>query len=98
VTSYIAHSALRQMMMKPLLLVYIICNYKADMLYKWASIIIIMFLVVIFPKLATCNRRNYRFVLLETVASILQFSPEAVVGCVRIVRAVHANLVVQVRF
>nr|KAG5707667.1 hypothetical protein BaRGS_031049 [Batillaria attramentaria] len=83
-TSYVAHSALRQMFMKPLLLVYIIIHYNTYLLYRWASIIVVMFLVLVFPKFATCNRHNYKFVLLETVASFLQFTPEAMVGCVRI--------------
>ncbi|XP_076461630.1 uncharacterized protein LOC143294091 [Babylonia areolata] len=98
VTSYVAHSALRQMMMKPLLLVYIIIHYRTSLLYTWASIIVVMFLVLVFPKFATCNRRNYRYVLLETLASFLQFTPEALVGCVRIVRAVQANLVLNAKW
>ena len=98
VTSYIAHSALRQMMMKPLLLVYIIIHYDINLLYRWASIIVVMFLVLVFPKFATCNRHNYKYVLLETLASFLQFTPEALVGCVRIVRAVQANLVVNAKW
>ena len=98
VTSYIAHSALRQMMMKPLLLVYILIHYKTSLLYRWASIIVVMFLVLVFPKFATCNRNNYKYVLLETLASFLQFTPEALVGCVRIIRAVQANLVVNAKW
>ena len=98
VTSYIAHSALRQMFMKPTLLVYIIINYSAQLRYKYASLIIIMFLVVVFPKFATCTRKNYKYVLFETVASILQFTPEAMVGCVRIVRAIHANISASVKW
>ena len=98
VTSYIAHSALRQMMMKPLLLFYIIIHYNTFLLYRSASIIIVMFLVLVFPKFATCNRHNYKYVLLETLASFLQFTPEALVGCVRIVRAVQANLVVNAKW
>ncbi|KAK7498448.1 hypothetical protein BaRGS_00010402 [Batillaria attramentaria] len=97
-TSYVAHSALRQMFMKPLLLVYIIIHYNTYLLYRWASIIVVMFLVLVFPKFATCNRHNYKFVLLETVASFLQFTPEAMVGCVRIVRAIQANLVVNAKW
>ncbi|XP_071089261.1 uncharacterized protein [Haliotis cracherodii] len=92
VTSYIAHSALRQMFMKPLLLAYIIIHYQTHLRYRYASIIIVMFLVLVFPKFATCTRENYKFVFLETVASILQFTPEAMVGCVRIVRAIQANI------
>ncbi|KAK7109468.1 uncharacterized protein [Littorina saxatilis] len=98
VTSYVAHSAMRQMMMKPMLLFYILIHFRTHLLYRWASIIVVMFLVLIFPKFATCNRRNYKYVLLETLASFVQFTPEALVGCVRIIRAVQANLVVNAKW
>ncbi|KAL8603672.1 hypothetical protein ACOMHN_017169 [Nucella lapillus] len=98
VTSYVAHSAMRQMMMKPLLLVYILIHYRMELVYRWASIIVVMFLVLVFPKFATCNLRNYKYVLLETLASFMQFTPEALVGCVRIIRAVQANLVVSAKW
>lgn len=92
VTSYIAHSALRQMFMKPALLLYILLHISVHLRYRYASIIIVMFSVLVFPKFATCNRENYKYVILETVASILQFTPEALVGCVRIWRALYANI------
>ena len=51
-----------------------------------------MFIVLVLPKVAVVNRDNYKIVFLETVASILQFTPEAVLGCVRICRAMYANM------
>ncbi|ESO91079.1 hypothetical protein LOTGIDRAFT_163607 [Lottia gigantea] len=98
VTSYVAHSALRQMFMKPILLLYILLHYQTSLRYRYASIIIVMFLVLIFPKFATTTRKNYKFVIIETVASILQFTPEAFVGCVRIVRAIQANVSTSVKW
>ncbi|KAL4231884.1 hypothetical protein ACF0H5_009460 [Mactra antiquata] len=98
VTSYIAHSALRQMLMKPALLLYILLHINVHLRYRYASIIIVMFSVLIFPKFATCNRENYKFVILETVASMLQFTPEALVGCVRIWRALYANVSLNVKW
>ncbi|XP_052770700.1 uncharacterized protein LOC128210397 [Mya arenaria] len=92
VTSYIAHSALRQMLMKPALLLYILLHIAVHLRYRYASIIIVMFSVLVFPKFATCNRENYKYVVLETIASIFQFTPEALVGCVRIWRALYANI------
>ena len=92
ITSYIAHSALRQMLMKPALLLYILLHISVHLRYRYASIIIVMFSVLVFPKFATCNRENYKYVILETMASILQFTPEALVGCVRIWRALYANI------
>ncbi|XP_052224986.1 uncharacterized protein LOC127840617 [Dreissena polymorpha] len=98
VTSYIAHSALRHMFMKPALLLYIILQYFVHLRNRYASIIIVMFSVLVFPKFATCNRKNYKFVILETIASILQFTPEALVGCVRIWRALYANVSLNVKW
>ncbi|KAH3787211.1 hypothetical protein DPMN_165331 [Dreissena polymorpha] len=98
VTSYIAHSALRQMMMKPALLLYIVLHISVHLRYRYASIIIVMFSVLVFPKFATCNRENYKFVFLETIASILQFTPEALVGCVRIWRALYANISINAKW
>ncbi|KAL3863252.1 hypothetical protein ACJMK2_005017 [Sinanodonta woodiana] len=92
VSSYIAHSALRQMFMKPLLLLYIILHINVHLRYQYASIIIVMFIVLIFPKFATCNRKNYKGVLFETISSICQFTPEALVGTVRICRSWAANI------
>lgn len=92
VSSYIAHSALRQMFMKPLLLVFILLHINITLRHTYAPIVLVLFLVLIFPKFATCNRNNYKYVLIETLASIVQFTPEAMVGCVRIVRAVQANV------
>lgn len=92
VSSFIAYAALRQMMMKPFLLLYVLIHISVHLRYRYASIIIVMFLVLVFPKFATCNKKNYKYVLIETIASIFQFTPEAIVGCVRLVKAVQANL------
>ncbi|XP_021378569.1 uncharacterized protein LOC110466424 [Mizuhopecten yessoensis] len=98
VSSYVAYSALRQMLMKPLLLFYVIIHISVHLRYRYASIIIIMFLVLVFPKFATCTKHNYKFVILESIASIVQFTPEAIIGCVRIVKAVQANLFANVKW
>jgi len=97
-SSYMAYSALRQMIMKPMLLLYVIIHISVHLRYRYAAIILIMFLVLVFPKFATCNRHNYKYVLLETIASIFQFTPEAMVGCVRIFKAVQANLAANVKW
>ncbi|XP_052770648.1 uncharacterized protein LOC128210373 [Mya arenaria] len=92
VTSYIAHSALRQMLMKPALLLYILLHIAVHLRYRYVSIIVVMFTVLVFPKIVTCNRENYKYVVVETITSIFQFTPEALVGCVRIWRALYANI------
>lgn len=97
-SSYMAYSSLRQMIMKPMLLLYVIIHISVHLRYRYAAIILIMFLVLIFPKFATCNRHNYKYVFLETIASIFQFTPEAMVGCVRIFKAVQANLAANVKW
>lgn len=98
VSSFIAYAALRQMMMKPFLLFYIIIHVSIHLRYRYASIIIVMFLVLLFPKFAICNKKNYKQVIVETIASILQFTPEAVVGCVRLVKAIQANLGAKIKW
>lgn len=92
VTTYIAHSALRHMLMKPFLLLYICITAGGYMKYPYISIIVVMFTILIFPKFAVCNRKIYKHVILETIASILQYTPEAVVGTIRLCRAVYANI------
>ena len=90
VSGYIAHAAMRQMIMKPLLLIFVLIHIAVELKYQYLPIAIIMFIVLIFPKFATCNRHNFHFVAIETFVSVLQFTPEAIVGCVRIVRALKA--------
>ncbi|KAL3863255.1 hypothetical protein ACJMK2_005020 [Sinanodonta woodiana] len=92
VSSYIAHSALRQMFMKPLLLLFIILHINIQLRYQYVSIIIVMFIVLVFPKFATCNRKNFKGVFLETIASICQFTPEALVGTFRICWSLADNI------
>ena len=91
-SSFLAHAALRQMFMKPLLLLYIVFQWHLSLHFPYLPICIIMFLVVIFPKIAMCSCKNFKFVVLEITASVFQFTPEAVVGCVRIARAFHATV------
>ncbi|KAK3096005.1 hypothetical protein FSP39_021889 [Pinctada imbricata] len=92
VSAHIAHAAIRQMIMKPLLLLFVLIHIGVELKYQYAPIIIIMFFVLIFPKFATCNCGNLKFVIVETIASILQFTPEAATGCIRIIRAFEANI------
>jgi len=92
VSSYFAHAALRQMIMKPLLVSYIVMVDFVEMHFEWLPIITVMFLIIVFPKFAVCSRKNIRGVMLETLASVLQFTPESVVGTIRVLRALKAHL------
>ncbi|XP_077998857.1 uncharacterized protein LOC144451828 [Glandiceps talaboti] len=92
VSKYIAHSAIRMMFMKPLLLLYAFLQINAHVIFPHLPLAIIMFLVLVFPKLAILSFNNIHLVLLETFSSILQFTPEAIVGCVRLFQAIQANI------
>ena len=92
VSSYLAHSAFRQMWMKPLLLIFILLHVNVYLHRPYLPIAIIMFLIIVFPKFATIRRDNFGKTCLEIFVSIIQFTPEAVVGCVRLVRAYQANI------
>ncbi|GAB1607584.1 uncharacterized protein LOC115219904, partial [Argonauta hians] len=92
VTAYIAHSALRQMLMKPFLLLFIAIHIGIELRYPIVPVFVIMFLVIVFPKFATCTTSNLKYIIIETITSVVQFTPEAIVGCVRIFRAIHANI------
>lgn len=92
-TAYLAHAALRQMIMKPCLLMYVIMMHFASLHWRWLPFVTVLFLVIVFPKFAVTSRDNLREVLLETWASLMQFTPEAVVGTIRVVSALFAHLV-----
>ncbi|XP_060071563.1 uncharacterized protein LOC132551442 [Ylistrum balloti] len=98
ISSYMSHLALRQMCMKPFLLFFILLSVNISLHQVYLPIVVVMFLIIVFPKFATCNRKNIKSVCFETVASILQFTPEAVVGCVRILMAFYANIVTGVQW
>jgi len=92
VSEYFAHGALRQMILKPMLLVYILVMHFVKMHHPWTPFFAVMFSIIIFPKFATCTRYNYADVILETFASLLQFTPEAVIGSMRVMSAVKAHV------
>jgi len=92
-SSYTAHAALRTMSMKIMLVLYIVVVDIVDMYYQKLPLVIVMFLLIVFPKFAVCSRHNYDSAFVETIASILQFTPEAVIGSVRVIRALHGLLV-----
>ena len=83
--AYIAHSALRQMVLKPVLLLYIVCRPWIVIYLKhgWIVICIVLFCVVVLPKLAIIRRDNIHKIIMESVCSLLQFTPEPIMGTVR---------------
>jgi hypothetical protein len=92
VSTYIAHSTIRQMSMKPLLLLYFLIQTQTTLYHKHIPLIAVLFLVILFPNLARITCSNWKLVLIENVTSIIQFTPEAIVGCVRLARAALATV------
>lgn len=92
VSAYVAHSALRNMFMKPLLLVYLLVHMFVQLHYPLLPICAIMFLILVYPKFAVYNGHNFKLILIEVVTSIFQFTPEAFVGSMRVLRAIYSNL------
>ena len=92
--SYIAHSALRQMLLKPTLLLYIVGRgfIKIYVVYKNAVFFGVMFCVIILPKFAIVRRNNLHKILAETVCSVLQFTPEPIMGTYRTYKACKAHV------
>ncbi|XP_077993970.1 uncharacterized protein LOC144447763 [Glandiceps talaboti] len=73
-SSYIAHSAIRMMLTKPLLLLYFVLQVNVSSIHPFFRF------------------DNIRLIILEIVCAFLQFTPEAVVGTVRLIMAVKANI------
>lgn len=92
VSAYVAHSALRNMFMKPLLLVYLLVHMFVKLHYPLLPICAIMFLILVYPKFAVYNGYNFKLILIEVLASIFQFTPEAFVGTMRVFRAIYSYL------
>lgn len=92
--AYIAHSALRQMALKPLLLMFILCRIwvKVHFYYSWISLATMCLLVLVLPKLPLLRRNNWWKVLLEVLCSIVQYSPEPITGTFRVLRAVQSHV------
>lgn len=92
VSAYVAHSALRNMFMKPLLLVYLVVHMFVKLHYPLLPICVVMILILVYPKFAVYNGHNFKLILIEVLCSIFQFTPEAFVGSMRVFRAVYSNL------
>lgn len=92
--AYIAHSALRHMILKPLLLLYIIIRSFVTpfQYYPWMPIYVMIALVLVIPKIPILRWNNLHLILAETLASIIQFSPEPVMGTIRIIKACRAHI------
>ena len=67
------------MVLKPLLVTYIIIIDFVDMQYEWLPIITLVSLFIVFPTILV-TKNNFEQVVLETIAFMLQFTPESVVG------------------
>ncbi len=92
--AYIAHSALRQMLLKPTLLLYIVGRawLKTYIKKEWIMIVIVMFSVLILPKFAIYRKGNLHKLVVETVCSVLQYTPEPIMGSYRTFKACQAHI------
>jgi hypothetical protein len=92
--AYIAHSALRQMMLKPLLLFYIICRVwvKVYFYFNWLPLVLMVVLVLIIPKIPLTTRHNWHKILADMVCCILQYSPEPITGTIRVFKSARAHI------
>ena len=92
VSTHVAHSAVRSMFMKPMMLGYVFLQMGVSMHRPFLPLGGVLFLVCILPKFAITNWGNARFALLETLASIIQYTPEAFVGSIRLGQAMFATI------
>lgn len=92
--AYIAHSALRQMMLKPLLLFYIVCRVwvKVYFFFNWLPLVLMVLLVLIMPKVPLTTRHNWHKVLADIMCCILQYSPEPITGTIRVFKSARAHI------
>jgi hypothetical protein len=92
--AYIAHSALRQMMLKPLLLFYIVCRVwvKVYFFFNWLPLVLMVLLVLIMPKIPLTTRHNWHKVLADIMCCILQYSPEPITGTIRVFKSAKAHI------
>jgi hypothetical protein len=92
--AYIAHSALRQMMLKPLLLMYIVCRVwvKVYFFFNWLPLVLMVVLVLIIPKIPLANRRNWHKILADILCCVLQYSPEPITGTIRVFKSARAHI------
>ena len=72
VATHLAHGALRTMSMKIVLLVYCVTCEFCDMYWQRVPLAIVLFCIIIVPKMTTITWDNKLISFVEIVASILQ--------------------------
>ena len=97
-SSYIAHAALRQIAMKPLLLISLFLQIGIYSYLPNLSLVWVIVLVLLIPKIGIFRPQNVGFLLVETFLSVLQFTPEAVAGTFRIIKALHGILILDAKW
>lgn len=92
--AYIAHSALKQMCLKPILLLFIITRVwvKVYFYYNWIPLALMVLVVMILPKIPLMRRDNWWKVILELLTCVIQYSGEPIVGTYRVYRAVRSHI------
>ena len=92
--AYIAHSALRQMVLKPTLAIYIVTRIwvKIHFYYPMLPLYVMIATVIVLPKMPLVRRDNWYKVLFEMLTCILQYSPEPITGTFRVFTAVRSHI------
>jgi len=92
--AYIAHSALRQMVLKPTLAFYIVSRVwvKVHFYYPMIPLYLMIAIVIVLPKIPLVRRNNWYKVIFEMLTCVLQYSPEPIVGTFRVCTAIRAHI------
>ena len=93
-SSLIAHSALRQMILKPVLLVYClgsVFTIQTFLYFPWVPLMVIMFGLLVFPKIAVWKSGFWNLTV-ETLCAFFQYTPEPIMGTIRVFKSFHAHI------
>ena len=93
-SSLIAHSALRQMILKPVLLVYClgsVFTIQTFLYFPWVPLLVIMFGLLVFPKIAVWKSGFWNLTV-ETLCAFFQYTPEPIMGTIRVLKSFHIHI------
>ena len=89
IKKYIALASCRVIFMRPILLIYILLSIKITMKYSYIPMLYMLFIILILPNILTINIRKPHHLFLIIITSIIQFTPEPIIGTVRFIQAIY---------
>ena len=89
IKKYVALSSCRVIFMRPILLIYILLSIKITMKYSYIPMLYMLFTILILPNILTFNIRKPHHVFIILITSIIQFTPEPIIGTVRFIQAMY---------